>query len=301
MAGASRRAAWGLVAAVALGVPGACRKAPPRQSVDRIVVAETEGAMQLEAIGVSRPEILRAAVDAFRASSTFGPPAPEGQSARRWLGRVAVHRAEAVPGAGAPLAQVLLSVELSPQAGGGTLRETAGGAEPVGPGPRGVREAFERAAASALSRAVAGFGLLLRAEGKRDEELIADLGSSDARTRDVAIRALAERRTRAAVPALVQRLEDPDPEVAERAIGALGQIGDPAAVLPLVRLAQKRRGQAMANLARIIGDIGGPDARAYLLTLASGHPDPAVRSAAQQALDDMAAREAEAARARGRR
>jgi hypothetical protein len=57
----------------------------------------------------------------------------------------------------------------------------------------------------------------------------------------------------------------------------------------------------VANLARIIGDLGGPDARAYLLTLASGHPDPQVRSAAQQALDDMAAREAEAVRARGGR
>jgi len=300
MAGASRRAACGLVAAAALAVPGACRKSP-RQSVDRVAIAETEGALQLEAIGVSRPEIVRAAVEAFRASPAFGAPAPEGESARRWLGRVAVLRAETVPGGQPPLAQLILAVELSPKAGGGTLRETARGAEPVGSGPRGLREAFERAAATALSRAVEGFALLLGAEAKRDEELIADLGSPDVRIRDVAIRVLAERRHRAAVPALVQRLEDPDPEVAERAIGALGQIGDPAAVTPLVRLAQRRRGPAVANLARIIGDIGGPDARAYLLTLASGHPDPGVRSAAQQALEDMAAREAEAARARGKR
>jgi hypothetical protein len=301
MAGASRRAAFGLVAAAALAVPGACRKTPPRQSVDRVAIAETEGALQLEAIGVSRPEIVRAAVEAFRASPAFGPPAPEGEGARRWLGRVAVLRAETVPGGQPPLAQLIVAVDLSPLAGGGTLRETARGAEPVGSGPRGLREAFERAAATALSRAVEGFALLLGAEAKRDEELIADLGSPDVRIRDVAIRVLAERRHRAAVPALVQRLEDPDPEVAERAIGALGQIGDPAAVTPLVRLAQRRRGPAVANLARIIGDIGGPDARAYLLTLASGHPDPDVRSAAQQALDDMAAREAEAARARGNR
>lgn len=298
MAGATRRAARGILVAAALAAPAGCRRSPPRQSVDRVVVAETEGSLQLESIGLARAEIVRSAVEAFRASSTFGPPAPEGEGPRRWLGRVAVHRADAVPAGAAPVAQVILTVELSPLAGGGTLRETARGAEPVSSSPRGLREAFERATAAALSRAVAGFALLLAAEGKRDQDLIADLGSADARARDVAIRVLAERRHRAAVPALVERLEDPDPEVAERAIGALGQIGDPAAVTPLVRLAQKRQGAQAANLARIIGDIGGPDARAYLLTLASGHPDPLVRSAAQQALDDIAAREAEAARAR---
>jgi hypothetical protein len=269
--------------------------------VDRVVVAETEGSLRLESIGISRQDLLRAALDAVRASPTFGPPVPEGEKARRWLGRVAVLRVDTLGGGGPPLAQVVLEMELSPQDGGGTLREAARGAEPVGPGPRGMREAFDRAASQALSGAVRGFALLLAAERKGDGDLIADLGSPDARVRDDAVRVLAERRSRAAVPALAERLSDPDPGVAERAIGALGQIGDPAAVTPLVRLAQRRQGPSVANLARIIGDLGGPDARAYLLTLASGHPDPQVRSAAQQALDDMAAREAEAARARGGR
>jgi hypothetical protein len=286
------------LAAAALAALAACRSSPPRQSVDRVAVAETEAALRLESIGVSREELVRAAVDAVRTSPAFGPPAAPGEKAHRWLGRVAVLRADAVGDGGPPLAQVILTLELLPQGGGSALRETASGSGPVGPGPRGMREAFARAAGAALSRAVVGFGLQLAALQKKDEELVADLRSPDSKVRDVAVQALAERRHRSAVPALVERLEDPDPEVAERAIGALGQIGDPAAVTPLVRLAQRRQGPSVGNLARIIGDIGGPDARAYLLTLASGHPDPMVRSAAQQALDDMAAREAEAARAR---
>jgi len=273
----------------------ACRAAPERQSVDRMVVAETDGAQRLEELGLPRDEVRRAALEAVAASPLFGPPVPEGEKARRWLGRVAVHRADLLP-AHPPLAQVMLTLELSPRDGGGTIRETARTAEPVvGGGQRGAREALRRAAAQALGRAMAGFDLLLAAQRKGDEALLRDLSSTDARVRDVAIRTLAERRNRAAVPALVQRLSDPDPEVVERAIGALGQIGDPAAVGPLVRMAQRRQGPAVAALVRVIGDLGGNDARAYLLTQASGSVDPLIRAAAQQALDELTAREAEAA------
>jgi len=274
-----------------------CRSAPERQSVDRLVVAETDGALHLEALGLPREELRRAALEAVAASALFGPPVPEGEKARRWLGRVAVHRADTVP-SHPPLAQVLLTFELSPRDGGGTIRETARAAEPVvAGGQRGQHQALRRAAAAALARAMAGFDLLLSAERKADAELLNDLSAPDARVRDVAIRALAERRNRAAVPALVERLSDPDPELVERAIGALGQIGDPAAVGPLVRLAQRRQGPAVAQLARVIGDLGGSDARAYLLTQASGNPDPLIRAAAQQALDELTAREAEGTRA----
>jgi hypothetical protein len=279
---------------------GGCKAAPERQSVDRMVVAETEGAQRLEALGLPRDEVRRAALQAVAASALFGPPVPEGEKARRWLGRVAVHRGDLVPSQ-PPLAQVLLTFELSPRGEGGTIRETARAAEPVvAPGQRGQRDALARATSAALSRAMAGFDLLLAAERKADGALILDLSSPDARVRDVAIRTLADRKNRAAVPALVERLADPDPEVVERAIGALGQIGDPAAVGPLVRLAQRRQGPAVAQLVRVIGDLGGSDARAYLLTQASGNPDPYIQHAAQQALDDLTAREAEAARGAGR-
>jgi len=286
-----------LLAAAALA---GCRRAPERQSVDRMVVAETDGALRLEALGLPREELRRTALSAVAASTLFGPPVPEGEKARRWLGRGAIHRADAVP-SHPPLAQVVLTLELSPTDSGGTIRETARAAEPVvAGGQRGQHEAFRRAAAAALARTMAGFDLLLAAERKGDAELLRDLGAPDARVRDVAIRALADRRNKAAVPALVERLADPDPDVVDRAIGALGQIGDPAAVGALVRLAQRRQGPAVAQLARVIGDLGGNDARAYLLTQASGNADPLIRAAAQQALDDLTAREAEGSRAAGR-
>jgi len=261
-----------------------------RQSVDRLVVAETDAAHALAGVGLSRDELVAAGLEAIRAAKGFGPPAPESPSARHWLGRLALHRAETRGGPGDAVAHVVLTLELSPQDRSGVLRETASGAEPVGAGPRALREAFARASAQALARALDSFAVLIAAERKRDEALLADLTAPDARLRDSAVRVLADRRNRAAVPALVERLADPDPEVVERAIGALGQIGDERAVVPLVRLAQRRTGPSVAQLARIIGDIGGPDARAYLLTLASGHLDPLVRSAAQQALDEMEAR-----------
>jgi len=287
----SRRAgaaALGVAAAVAL-----CGCRPQvRQSVDRVTVAETEAAMALEAGGLKRDDVAGLAMGALRASPAFGAPVPEDPRARHWLGRVEVHRVEALSGAGPPLAQVTLSFELAARDQGGPMREFTRAAVPAAPGPEGLREAFARAVEEALSRATGGFALLLAAEGKTEAALVSDLTSPDARVRDASVRALADRKSRQAVPALVDRLQDPDPAVVERAIGALAQVGDPRAVEPLVRMAQKRQGAAVAQLARIIGDLGGPDARAYLLTLASGHRDPMVRAAAQQSLDDLEARAA---------
>jgi len=282
-----RAGAW---LAALLGL-ASCRQ-EPRQSVDRLVVADTDAAQALAGVGLSRDDLLQVGLDAIRTAKGFGPPVPQSAAARHWLGRLALHRADTRGGPGAAVAHVVLTLELSPQDRSGVLRETASGAEPIGAGPRPLREAFSRATAQALSRALDGFAVLIAAERKGDEALLADLTAQDARARDSAVRVLADRRSRAAVPALVERLGDPDPEVVERAIGALGQIGDERAVSALVRLAQRRTGPSVAQLARIIGDIGGPDARAYLLTLASGHLDPLVRGAAQQALDELEAREA---------
>jgi hypothetical protein len=286
-----RAGAAALLAAATAAAGCQCR-GRTRQSVDRVTVADTEAALALESIGLRREEVAALASAALRASPAFGPPAPESPEARHWLGRVEVHRADAVAGGGPTLAQVTLSFELSPRDAGGPMREFSRAAVPAAAGPRGLRDAFARAVEEALARAAGGFALLLAAEGKEEAALLADLKAPDARVRDAAVRVLAERKSREAVPALIDRLSDPDPAVVERAIGALGQIGDERAVVPLVRLAQRRQGAAIAQLARIIGDVGGPDARAYLVTLASGHRDPLVRGAAQQALDELEARAA---------
>ena len=111
--------------------------------------------------------------------------------------------------------------------------------------------------------------------------------------RDHAVRVLADRRSSAAVPALLDRLKDEDRRVVHRAVGALAQIGDERAVPALIELSRSGDPPLTARIARIIGDIGGAEAEGYLLTLEAGHPDPRVRTAAREALAELDARAAD--------
>ena len=101
---------------------------------------------------------------------------------------------------------------------------------------------------------------------------------------------LGERRSKAAVPLLIERLQREEPRLAYRIVGALAQIGDERAVPALIDLSRGTDVGGTTRLVRFIGDIGGSEAEAYLLTLDSGHPDARVRRAAREALDDLAAR-----------
>jgi HEAT repeat protein len=155
------------------------------------------------------------------------------------------------------------------------------------------RRAWRAAAERATRQAADGLALAFAEDAKPLEEVIADLSSEDVRLRDHAVRVLAERRSPAAVPALLERLKDEDRRVVHRAVGALAQIGDERAVSPLIELSRSGDPSLTARVARIIGDIGGPEAEGYLLTLEAGHPDPRVRTAARAALQDLEARAAE--------
>jgi HEAT repeat protein len=152
------------------------------------------------------------------------------------------------------------------------------------------RIAFRKALAEAAQRAAEGLAISVRADGKRVDGLVADLSAKDVRVREQAVRVLGERRSREAVPALVDLLQKEEPRLAHRIVGALAQIGDPRAVPPLIDLASGKDSNLVLRMLRFIGDIGGPEAEGYLLTLASGHPDPRVRQAAREALDDLQAR-----------
>ncbi|MBI5546229.1 MAG: HEAT repeat domain-containing protein [Deltaproteobacteria bacterium] len=142
---------------------------------------------------------------------------------------------------------------------------------------------FRKALAEALDEAVKSGALHLDALSKTDAELIADLSSPDPRLRDYAVQVLADRKNAAAVPALMERLKDSDREVAMRAVGALGAIGDPRAVSALIEMGQTRDPQFVIALISVVAQLGGRDAEAFLFTLASGHPEEAVRRAAQEA------------------
>lgn len=148
--------------------------------------------------------------------------------------------------------------------------------------------AFRRALDAALDEVFKSGALQLDALEKPDEQLIADLGAKDPRLRDFAVRVLADRRNRAAVPALIERLKDPDREVAMKAVGALGAIGDPRAVPALIEMGQTKDPRFVIALVDVVAQLGGKDAEAFLFTLASGHQDEDVRKAAQEAQERLA-------------
>jgi hypothetical protein len=192
-----------------------------------------------------------------------------------------------------PAAEVKIELALAPPAPGAspTRREAGVGTSPLHAGaPSSPQEAWRRAVEEATQRAAEALAIGARADGKTDDGLLADLGAKDERVRDQAVRVLGERRSRAAVPSLIDRLHGEDPRTAMRVVGALAQIGDERAVPALIDLSRGVDGVVTARLARFIGDIGGAEAEAYLLTLESGSSDARVRQAAHEALADLAAR-----------
>jgi hypothetical protein len=156
--------------------------------------------------------------------------------------------------------------------------------------PAARHTAFKAALDAALADAVAALGAQLDARHKTDDELLKDLTAPDPRARDYAIRMLADRRSPAAVPQLIARLQDPTPEVARRAAGALIAIGDRRAVTPLIELTRHRRAEDVGPILYAIASLGGPEAEAFLFTLESGAPDEETRRAAKGAYEDLVRR-----------
>jgi hypothetical protein len=291
-------AGFRLVAPVLLACALLACSRGPRYAVDRVVVVPSPAMRSLESAGIAGATLGATATRQLEKTSSFVSPDSAGTSARRFLAQVEVERAEvrAATGTSGTSAHVTVTVSLEPLDGGSGLREIGRGSALLDPGPAGLRVGLEKAALNAVGSAINAFSMQLAAEKKKSPELLRDLASKDPGVRDHAMRVLAARGDREAVPALLERLRDPDPAARERAIGALAQLRDPRAVSALIELVHRREPQYVAQVARIIGDIGGDDARAWLLTMAYGHPEEVVRSAAHEALADMKARELHAAR-----
>jgi hypothetical protein len=161
--------------------------------------------------------------------------------------------------------------------------------------PAARHAAFDAALDAAMREAVVALRDQIDARRKTDPQLIADLSSADPRVRDYAIRVLADRRSPAAVPQLIARLQDPNPDVARRAAGALTAVGDRRAVRPLIELTRKRRPEDVGPILYALGSLGGSEAEAFLFTLESGSPDEEIRRAAQGAYADLLRRKQEEA------
>jgi hypothetical protein len=257
------------------------------------VVADTEASAKFRRFGVSEDDIAAAAIQALAEGAGFLPPdarAPKG--ADRRLVRVVVDHASAItsgPG-GAAGARVGVTLELSGAAGSSPVRESGVAEGALAPGEL-VGAVFARAMRDAAADAAQGISQRLAGGGKAEPDLVQDLQSDNPRARDQALRALADRRSPAAVPALIEQLSEEDSSAADRAIGALAEIGDRRAVMPLIELGHRRGGRDLAQIARIVADLGGPEARSWLDTLAIGHDDAEVRAAAGEALAELVSRE----------
>jgi hypothetical protein len=276
------------LALVSFAVLPACSRGPGPVYVVSVRVADGAVTPPLREAGLDEAALDDAAHAALREAGFR-----LGEGARPYRAELSVASVRLAPpnaSGGVPRLEVSIELALSPAkpGEGGAIRETGRAAASLeGGDPAAVSRT---ALADATRRAAESLMLAFAEEAKPVAKLIADLDSKDARLRDHAVRALADRRSAEAVPALIARLKDEDPNVVHRAVGALAQIGDARAVGPLIDLSRGGDVALAARVARIIGDIGGAEAEGYLLTVESGHPDAHVRKAARDALAEMRSR-----------
>ena len=261
------------------------------QSLARELAQDLEGSGRF-VVREGGPAQIRLEIDKAQRTLAPVPVIEQGQGARqeREMAEVAVTLEMTSTGPQGEIDRLLAE---------GEARRPTNADDSLDPAARHI--AFDAAVDAAMLEAVLALRDQIDARRKTDDQLIADLDARDVRQRDYAIRVLADRRSPAAVPQLIARLEDPNPEVARRAAGALIAIGDRRAVGPLIEMTRRRRGDDVGPILYAIGSLGGPEAEAYLFTLESGSPDEDVRRAAQGAYSDLVRRKKEEARLSARR
>lgn len=153
-------------------------------------------------------------------------------------------------------------------------------------------EPLEGLVMAAVQKAGQELRLALELEKEDDRTIVELLKSDDASRRGRAIRIAGERKLTEARPNLELILKKNDEAEATvlQVIGALVQIGDPAAVSALIDCGRERGQAYQSQIIFAVGQLGGKEAQAYLFTLESGHPDPAVRGVASEALKELEAR-----------
>ena len=139
----------------------------------------------------------------------------------------------------------------------------------------GRQEAARRALDQVLDRLVKEARVHLDARKRDDARLARDLRASDPLVRDAATLALVARRNRAAIPALVERLQGDDPLEVRRAIGGLVELQAREAVPELIEISRGKDPGFLRELVYALGAIGGDEAQAYLYTMSQGHDQPA--------------------------
>ena len=293
-----RKSSW-IAAAFAVAALFACKKGPAPLATVSVVRLSPAGITQHPWLGLGPAELEergRQALQSTGAIAVRREGSPEQTS--DWKAMLEITHVRTVPSeTGEAGTRAEVGVLWTLQRGGERVRGDAVGHHAFVPhDPRMRAEAFRHALDLALEDAARLVALQLGAARKSDEELIADLEHEDPAVRDLAIRVLTERKSTAAVRYLIERLDDEDRNVQLRAIGALVEIGDPSAVPALVDATSQRDASFVAQVAYALGEFGDENAEAFLFTASTGHPEPAVRRAAAEALENLRKRRQEARR-----
>ncbi|MFL5421572.1 MAG: HEAT repeat domain-containing protein [Myxococcales bacterium] len=282
------------LASTALLLAFACNRVPAGAiAVGSVSISDANLAGNPE-LGIAGEGARRELANAVEATGKF-VLRPEG-NARIRLEVEAARRISLMTAAGPDreLADVELTLELTAPSGKGEIEKMLSegtGRVPTetetSADPEARLAAFGAAFRAALDDASRGLVWQVEARKKSDADLVHDLTAQDARLRDYAVRALADRRNPAVVPQLLNRLSDDNPVVALRAVGALVAIGDRRAVDPLIEMTRHTKPQVTAQILYALASLGGPTAEAYLYTLESGAADDDVRRAATEALNEL--------------
>jgi hypothetical protein len=283
-----------------LMLPAACarRVTPPRPIIaDAIVVdhtpdGERPASVNLEAV---RAEALRLQREGGVFVPAPGRAAEKGDE--RWRLRVEIGLGEgAREGRGLARAAVALRLEQLDAVTAPRLEVHGGAERPYALETPDVDRVYTDLVIRVLSDLTKD--LLTRARLRHADvpALIAALRSERAEERLGAIAAAAERRERAAVPTLIERLDDPVEAVSDRALGALVEIGDQRAVKALTRETRFHDLDRMHKIIDAIASLGGGEARTYLEFVASGHEEADIRDQAKEALDRLRRKEQAAPR-----
>lgn len=124
-------------------------------------------------------------------------------------------------------------------------------------------------------------------------ETVAALGSPEEWRRLLAIQACARRKLSAAAPTLMGLVKDEGQSsaVVVSAVGALVAMGATDAAGVIIDACRQREPEYVVQMIFALGALGGREAEAYLFTVQSGHPDPQVRGAAAEALEELTRRQ----------
>jgi len=282
---------------IGLAAGTACKPAP--HVVERVDVVAAS-VVDVPLLGTSAPQLqeeLTRRVAAEPRLQLLGPGSrpPEGAPLVRLMLELSGVREVVRPGHSGPEVEVAADLSVRRKSEAGSERHelwATGLARPAGETFEERQEAARRALEQALEDLVHAARTQLDALDKSDSALLRDLTATDVRVRDAAVDELAARKHPRAVPLLMERLQSEDATVVRQAMGALVEMRATQAVPALIDLSRGKDPGFQRELVFALGAIGGEEARAYLYTVAQGHDIPAVREAAERALQELTHHEA---------